>query len=200
VNGYRCFSFKIQNSKFKIQKMSNKASVTGLEEVGKTLALLPKKYFDKNARAELLGKAAEPVQAAIRNQTPIGKAAKHMSKDGIKKRGTLQRSIQTFKSRKDKDNNAVLVGPVLRKDSKISSVKGAKRVSKARNKRAYYANILLAITKGSWTPFGGRRGQRTRKAIDFVKKGYNSSRTQAQQRIVQGGNKIIKKFKGRYRM
>lgn len=178
--------------------MSNKTQIEGFDKVGKTLSRLPSKYFDKDARARLLGAAAKPVQAAVSNLAPVGKLAQHQSLDGMKRKGTLRRSIQIFKSKKDKDNVSVLVGPVLRKSSKISSVKGAKKLSKARNKRAYYANILLAIKKNSWTPYGGRRGQKSRSALDFVKKGYNSSRAQANSKIISGGEKIINSFKARY--
>lgn len=180
--------------------MRSGVDIEGIDKVSKTLALLPKKYFDKNTRGHILGDASIPVIAAVRNKTPLGKKAKHNSLDGIKRKGTLKRSVQAFKSRKDKENMSVLVGNVLNKRAKISSAKGAPRLSKAKSKRAYYASILLAKNKKTWTPFGGRRGQRTKNAYDFIRQGYAVSKTAAAQRIIKQSNKIIKRYKSRFGM
>ncbi len=177
----------------------NSVEISGFKEVAKTLAVLPEKYFDVDGKQGILGKAANPIQNAIRNRVPVGKLAKHSSLDGVKRRGTLQRSVQVFSSRKKRGKGTILVGNVLNKNSRISKVKGAKeKLSKARNKRAYYASILLAINKRSWTPYGGRRGQRTKPALDFISKGYQSSKVQAQTIIIREGNRVISKYKRRF--
>ena len=165
------------------------------DKIGKTLNKLPKKHFNPKNRETVLAAGAKPIQRAIKARTPIGVNEKHSTKDGVKKKGTLQESVQIFKSRRDKEGNAVLVGNVLNKNSKISSVKSAPRVSKGKNKRAYYANILLAIIKGSFNPRGGKTSV---SAYDFIEKGYEAAKGTAARNIIREGEKIIKEFKRKY--
>lgn len=169
--------------------------VKEFDRLGKTLNKLPKKHFNKNNRETVLAAGAKPIQRAIKARAPIGKNAKHSTKDGVKKKGTLRESVQIFKSQKDKEGNAVLVGNVLKKNSKVSSVKTAPRVSKARSKRAYYANILLAIRKGSFNPRGGKTSVT---AYDFIEKGYEAAKGSAARNIIRAGEKIIKEFKRKH--
>lgn len=175
--------------------MSDFVDIREFEKVKKTLYLLPEKFFTPSAREKVLASGAKPIQSAIRARTPVGKAAKHSTKDGIKKRGTLQRSVQVFKSRKDKEGWAVLVGNVLDKRSRISSVKGAAKLSKAKNKRAYYANIVLAIKKGSFNPGGGKTSIT---AFNFIEQGFAAAKGAAAINIKKAGEAVIKSFKQKY--
>ena len=165
------------------------------DKLGKTLNKLPKKHFNPKNRESVLAAGAKPIQRSIKARAPVGVNEKHSTKDGVKKKGTLQESVQIFKSRRDKKGNAVLVGNVLNKNSKISSVQNAPRVSKGRNRRAYYANILLAIKKGSFRPRGGKT---TVTAYDFIQEGYAAAKGTAARNIIREGEKIIKEFKRKY--
>jgi len=109
-----------------------------LDEIFKKLEAL-KFVFDEDDFEKVLAEAAKPAQEAIQKEIPQGKNV-HLMKDdgGTYKRvrpGNLERSIQIFKAKRQK-RKMVLVGAVVSKKSKIKSVLGAKRVSRA--KRAFY--------------------------------------------------------------
>lgn len=167
------------------------------KEIAKQLNMLGESYINKDVRARILGRAAEPVEQAVKNRVPIGRWARHNSLDGVKRSGTLKRSVQIFRSSRDRSVSAVLVGNVLNKRSRVAKV-GSRKLSKARNNRAYYASIVLAKNKGTWRPFGGKNNQKTKQAYDFIKEGYRSSKAQASAIIIKEGEAILERFKRRY--
>lgn len=109
-----------------------------LQAVLKKLDLF-RSTFSKKDFETILAEAAEPALSALQDEAPQSKKA-HTIKDdgGTTKRvkpGNLKRSIQIFKA-KHAVTKMVLVGPIVSKKSRVKSVTGAKRISRA--KRAFY--------------------------------------------------------------
>lgn len=169
------------------------SSLNDAQQIARRLNMLTSDYINKESRQKLLGKAAQPVLAAVRNRAPVGSRRRKNTLDGIKRSGALRDSIQIFRSSRDRDVSTVLVGNVLNKRSRISKVKG-QTLSKAKNKRAYYASIILAKNKRSWTPGGGKRNQKPIAAYDYIEQGYRASKAQSEAIIVREGNSIIQRF------
>lgn len=162
--------------------------------IGKQLSVLGQKYIDPAVRAKILGRAAQPVQSAVKAKAPVWRGGVHASLDGAKRPGTLRNSVQIFRARNDKSVGAVLVGNVLKSNARISKVQG-QTLSKARGKRAYYASILLAKRQRTWRPFGGTRNQKQKQAYDYIEEGYNAAKTQASAIIVREGTAILNDWK-----
>jgi len=99
--------------------------------------------FDDKDFEKILAEAAAPAQDAIKSEAPQSNKS-HLMADGggsykRVKPGNLKRSVQIFKARGHK-NRSVLVGPIVSKKSKVKSVEGTKRVSRA--KRAFYWKFM----------------------------------------------------------
>jgi HK97 gp10 family phage protein len=120
-----------------------------MDRLEKELAELVKKLdavkflFDDSKFEKILAEAAVPAQDAVKAEAPQSKKS-HLMADGggsykRVKPGNLKRSVQIFKARGHK-NRSVLVGPIVSKKSRVKSVEGAKRVSRA--KRAFYWKFM----------------------------------------------------------
>ena len=136
--------------------------------------------FDDKDFEKVLAKAARPAQTAIQKEAPQSKAKHLMKDDGATykqvKPGNLKRSIQIFKAKKQK-RKMVLVGPVVSRKSKIKSVLGAKRVSRA--KRAFYWKFVN---------FGTAHQAPNR----FIDRARNSSYNQVLNKLKTGAKKYAK--------
>jgi len=143
-----------------------------LNAVSKKLELF-RDSFDKKDFEALIGEAAQPAQEALKAAAPKSKKA-HVIKDdgGTTKKvkpGNLQRSIQLFKARKSK--RSVLVGPIVSKKSRVSSVLGQKRVSR-RNRAFYWKFVYYGTPRQSPNRFIDRaRTQSESKVLNTLKRG-----------------------------
>ena len=137
---------------------------------------------DKDKYETVLGKAAEPAQIAMQKVAPES-GYTHTIKDGggrTKKvrSGNLKRSIQVFRSKGRGTARNVLVGPVVSKRSKIKSVAGVKKVSRA--KRAFYWRFVYY---GAYNTAPNR----------FIDRARNSSKSAVLARLKSGVQKYLDK-------
>ena len=143
-----------------------------LKELFRKLELF-RDSFDKKELEELFGNAAMPALDAMKAAAPRSKKA-HVIKDdgGTTKKvkpGNLERSIQIFKARKSK--RSVLVGPIVSKKSRVSSVLGQKRVSR-RNRAFYWKFVYYGTARQSHNRFIDRaRTQSESKVLNTLKRG-----------------------------
>ena len=131
---------------------------------------------------KVLAEAAEPAQSAMRDAAPES-GYSHVMKDGggsskRVKSGNLKRSIQVFKSKKAKRNVSALVGPVTSKNSKITSLVGGPKVSRA--KRAFYWRFNY---------YGAYNAAPNR----FIDKSRNSSANAVLSKLKSGARKYLDK-------
>lgn len=136
--------------------------------------------FDEKTYERILAEAAEPAQKAMQAEAPQSEKAHKIRDDGGSTKkvrpGNLKRSIQTFKAKKRGVARAALVGPIVSKKSKVKSIEGAKRVSRA--KRAFYWRFVQ---------FGTVRQKPNR----FIDRARTKSRGQVLAKLKSGINKYL---------